>query len=82
MLRVTTTQKVKTLLVTIPVFVTPCLLLSHITLSSITKGEGWLQGGWILFDPNGTPKAAFQENAKMRVPIDDILKEVQSMQGE
>jgi len=47
-----------------------------------SKGEGWLQGGWILFDPNGTPKAAFQENAKMRVPIDDILKEVQSMQGE
>lgn len=45
-----------------------------------TKGEGFLQGGWILFDPQGIPKAAFQENAKQRVPIDEILKEVQSMQ--
>lgn len=44
-----------------------------------TKGEGFLQGGWILFDTNGVPKAAFQENAKQRVPIDSILKEVQSM---
>mmetsp|Transcript_42349 Transcript_42349/g.72326 ORF Transcript_42349/g.72326 Transcript_42349/m.72326 type:complete len:81 (-) Transcript_42349:479-721(-) len=44
-----------------------------------TKGEGWLQGGWILFDPSGTPKAAFQENAKQRVPIDDILKEMKLM---
>lgn len=40
------------------------------------KGEGLLQGGWILFDKEGIPKAAFQENIKMRVPIDDILKEV------
>ena len=40
------------------------------------KGEGLLQGGWILFDKEGIPKAAFQENVKMRVPIDDILKEV------
>lgn len=46
-----------------------------------TKGEGFLQGGWILFDPNGIPQAAFQENAKKRVPIDDILKEVQSMRS-
>lgn len=40
------------------------------------KGEGLLQGGWIIFDKEGIPKAAFQENIKMRVPIDDILKEV------
>jgi len=46
-----------------------------------TKGEGFLQGGWILCDPDGKPKAAFQENAKTRVPIDAILKEVQSMSG-
>ena len=44
-------------------------------------GEGFLQGGWILFDNEGIPKAAFQENAKKRVPIDDILKEVQSMRS-
>ena len=44
-----------------------------------TKGEGFLQGGWILFDPKGLPQVAFQENAKKRVPIDEILKEVQSM---
>ena len=44
-----------------------------------TKGEGFLQGGWILFDTEGNPKAAFQENAKQRVPIDDILKEVKAM---
>ena len=44
-----------------------------------TKGEGFLQGGWILFDREGIPQAAFQENAKKRVPIEDILKEVQLM---
>jgi hypothetical protein len=44
-------------------------------------GEGFLQGGWILFDKEGIPKAAFQENAKKRVPIEDILKEVQSMRS-
>lgn len=46
-----------------------------------TKGEGFLQGGWILFDPSGVPQVAFQENAKQRIPIDAILKEVQSMQS-
>ncbi|KAL3767935.1 hypothetical protein ACHAW5_006856 [Stephanodiscus triporus] len=44
-----------------------------------TKGEGFLQGGWILFDKEGIPRAAFQENAKVRVPIDDLLKEVKLM---
>mmetsp|Transcript_19307 Transcript_19307/g.41720 ORF Transcript_19307/g.41720 Transcript_19307/m.41720 type:complete len:125 (-) Transcript_19307:273-647(-) len=43
------------------------------------KGEGLIQGGWILFDANGIPKAAFQENAKERIPIDDILLEMQRM---
>jgi len=46
-----------------------------------TKGEGFLQGGWIIFDKEGIPQTAFQENAKQRVPIDDILKEVQLMQS-
>ena len=36
-------------------------------------------GGWILFDKEGIPQSAFLENAKKRVPIDDILKEVKSM---
>jgi len=44
-----------------------------------TKGEGFLQGGWILFDRKGIPMAAFRENAKQRVPIDELLKEVQLM---
>ncbi|KAL7440355.1 hypothetical protein ACHAXH_008072, partial [Discostella pseudostelligera] len=44
-------------------------------------GEGFLQGGWILFDKEGIPQAAFQENAKQRVPIDEIIKEVQSMRN-
>jgi hypothetical protein len=43
------------------------------------SGEGFLQGGWILFDREGIPRAAFRENAKQRVPIDDLLKEVQLM---
>lgn len=43
------------------------------------KGEGMLQGGWILFDREGVPQAAFQENVKVRVPIDDILIKVKSM---
>lgn len=47
-----------------------------------SKGEGFIQGGWILFDKDGLPKAAFQENAKVRVPIDDILKEMQNMHDE
>mmetsp|Transcript_24134 Transcript_24134/g.34516 ORF Transcript_24134/g.34516 Transcript_24134/m.34516 type:complete len:80 (+) Transcript_24134:222-461(+) len=40
-----------------------------------TKGEGLLQGGWILFDTDGTPVAAFQEDAKKRIPIDKIIEE-------
>jgi len=47
----------------------------------MVAGEGFLQGGWILFDPSGTPQAAFQENAKKRVPINDILKEVRFMRS-
>jgi len=43
------------------------------------KGEGLLQGGWILFDPKGEPITAFQENAKTRVPIDDIVEAVRGM---
>lgn len=46
-----------------------------------TKGEGFLQGGWILFNQSGIPQAAFQENAKQRVQIDAILKEVQLMRS-
>lgn len=42
-------------------------------------GEGFLQGGWILFDKEGIPRAAFRENAKQRVPINDLMKEVQLM---
>ena len=46
------------------------------------KGEGILQGGWILFKPDGEPVAAFQENAKKRVPIDDILAAIRKMREE
>jgi len=46
-----------------------------------TKGEGFLQGGWILSNRSGIPQAAFQENAKQRVQIDAILKEVQLMRS-
>merc|ERR1711937_261435 len=45
------------------------------------KGEGFVQGGWILFDPDGAPRAAFQENYKKPVPIEDILKEVKLMRS-
>lgn len=44
-----------------------------------TKGEGLLQGGWIIFDRDGFPRAAFQEDAKKRVPIDKIVDEVKKM---
>lgn len=55
---------------------------SHIILVLFTySGEGFLQGGWILFDREGIPRAAFQENAKQRVPIDDILEEVKAMRN-
>lgn len=46
-----------------------------------TKGEGFLQGGWIIFNKDGIPETAFQENAKQRIPIDDIMNEIQSMQS-
>jgi len=46
------------------------------------KGEGTIQGGWILFDKNGVPQSAFQEDAKQRIPIDDILSESKKMQGD
>lgn len=60
-----------------------CCIGNILFVSAISAylGEGFLQGGWILFDREGNPKAAFQENAKKRVPIDDILKEVQSMRS-
>jgi len=44
-----------------------------------TKGEGLLQGGWILFDTDGIPVAAFQEDAKKRIPIDVIIEEAKKM---
>ena len=47
--------------------------------SFAATGEGLIQGGWILFDKDGLPQAAFQENAKVRVPIDDIVKQMQRM---
>lgn len=43
------------------------------------KGEGLIQGGWIIFDKSGVPQAAFQENAKERIPIDDILVELKKI---
>ena len=42
-------------------------------------GEGLLQGGWIVFDTDGVPRAAFQEDAKQRVPIDEIVDEVKKL---
>ena len=62
-------------------FITFCLSPIEIEIIvCICSGEGLLQGGWILFDKEGIPQAAFQENAKKRVPIADILEEVKSMQ--
>lgn len=55
-----------------------CILFLTAVLCLII-GEGFLMGGWILFDKEGIPQSAFLENAKKRVPIDDILKEVKSM---
>lgn len=43
-------------------------------------GEGLIQGGWIIFDKNGVPQAAFQENAKERIPVDDILAELKKIE--
>eukprot|EP00985_Skeletonema_marinoi_P024096 scaffold16518_cov139-Skeletonema_marinoi.AAC.12 len=44
-----------------------------------TSREGLLQGGWILFDTDGIPLAAFQEDAKKRIPIDKIIEEAKMM---
>jgi len=44
-----------------------------------TKGEGFLQGGWILCDREGIPRAAFRENAKQRLPVDDIVAAARAM---
>jgi len=33
----------------------------------------------VIFDRDGVPRAAFQEDAKQRVPIDKIVDEVKKM---
>lgn len=40
------------------------------------KGEGFLQGGWIIFDADGQPKHAYQEDAKQRIPGDQIAEDL------
>ena len=44
-----------------------------------SAGEGFLQGGWILCDREGIPRAAFRENAKQRLPVDDIVAAARAM---
>lgn len=40
------------------------------------KGEGFLQGGWIIFGADGQPKHAYQEDAKQRIPVDKIAEDL------
>lgn len=55
-------------------------LFSFLTAMFISFiGEGLIQGGWIIFDANGEPKAAFKEDANERIPINDILACVMEM---
>ena len=60
-----------------PSYLSLVLLLLSLLLCVI--GEGLLQGGWIIFDRDGLPRAAFQEDAKQRVPIDKIVDEVKKI---
>lgn len=43
------------------------------------KGEGVVQGGIILFDQEGYPKYAYQEETGSDVPIVDLLRAVQAL---
>jgi len=43
------------------------------------KGEGFLQGGWIIFDAENQPKYAYQEDAKKRLPADEIVRDLKTL---
>lgn len=60
-------------------FVNSSVVLTSFVTKLVVLGEGLLQGGWIIFDKEGVPKAAFQENAKERIPIDKIVEEVKKL---
>ena len=46
------------------------------------KGEGVVQGGIILFDNDGEPKYAYQEETGADIPIVDLLIAIQAMKRE
>lgn len=45
-------------------------------------GEGIIQGGVILFDRQGDPRAVYQEMSGQELPIEDILTALQALQAE
>ena len=46
------------------------------------KGEGLVQGGVIIFDKNGDPRAVYLEETGSEPPIDDILAALKAIQVE
>lgn len=43
------------------------------------KGEGVVQGGIVIFDKNGTPKYAYQEETGSDIPIADLLLAIEAL---
>jgi len=45
-------------------------------------GEGLIQGGVIIFDRSGTPRAVYQELTGQELPMDDIIAALTVLQAE
>lgn len=45
-------------------------------------GEGLVQGGVIIFDRHGEPRAVYQELTGQELPVDDILAALTALQAE
>lgn len=48
-------------------------------LSGNLVGEGMVQGGIIVFDKNGQPKFAYEEDTGKEVPVEDLLLAVKAV---
>lgn len=51
-------------------------------LAGNMKGEGLIQGGIIVFDKQGDPRAVYLEETGSEPPVDDILAALKALQAE
>jgi hypothetical protein len=61
-----------------------CDTWNRITAKQIqgnARGEGMVQGGVILFDPDGVPFAAIEEQTGVDLPVKDLVAAVQALRS-